>query len=183
MATQGFSNNGTQAGAAWTNPGNAASVNASCATNSLNPPAGTLTLTNYGFTIPAGVIDGIECEVAAAQDSGLAEPDYSLRLQLTKDGAAGVGTVTDTGLNGTPLQTFFVGGATSLFATTWTPAEVNASTFGCIVQYEGDAGNVNDLIVDCVRIKIYYTATGGGSGMAMGIFGSSRKPSMKIRGR
>jgi len=180
MATQGFNNNGTQAGAAWTNPSNAASVNGSVASNNANPPSGTLTLTNYGFTIPAGVIDGIELEITACQNSGLAEPDYSLRTQLTKDGSAGVGSTVDTGMNGTPLGTSTAGGATSLWGTTWTPAEVNASTFGVIAQYQGDVGNTNEFYIDCIRIKIYYTATGGGSAIATGSF-VVRRPAINVR--
>lgn len=178
MATQGYNSPGTQVGAAWANPGNAATVNATNATNNNNPPAGPLALTNYGFTIPAGTIDGIEVESTAAQNSGLPETTYNIGLQLTKTGT-GVGSAVTVGLSGTPLQTNVSGGATSLWGTTWTTAEINASTFGVILEYSGDAGNTNDLIVDCVRIKIYYTATGGGAGVAQGLF--SRRPAINVK--
>lgn len=180
MATQGYNNPGTASSATWSNPNNALTVNGSSASQTSNPPSGTITVTNYGFTIPAGTIDGIEYEITASQNTGgLAEPDYNIRTQLTKTGT-GVGDILDSGLSNLPLQTIVKGGATSLHGTTWTPAEVNASTFGVIAQYNGDAGNVNDILLDCIRIKIYYTATGGGSGVAIGIF-QRRRPAINVR--
>lgn len=176
MATQGFNSPGTATTTTWSNPNNALTVNGSSASNTA-PNTATLRLTNYAFTVPAGVIDGIEAEVTASQNSGLPETDYNLTVSFTKDGSVGAGSSTDLGLSGLPLQTLTVGGASSLHGTTWTVAEVNASTFGVIVAINALAGT-NACIVDCVRIKIYYTATGGGSGV---VFGMVRRPAINVR--
>ncbi len=176
MATQGFNSPGTATTTTWSNPNNALTVNGSSASNTA-PNSATIRLTNYAFTIPAGVIDGIEAEVTASQNSGLPESDYDLTVSFTKDGSASAGSGTDLGLGALPLQTLTVGGATSLHGTTWTPAEINASTFGVIVAINAPSGT-NATVLDCVRIKIYYTATGGGSWIA---YGMVRRPAINVR--
>lgn len=49
------------------------------------------------------------------------------------------------------------GGATDLWGTTWTPAEVNGTTFGAVLSATGTVGNAS---VEHMRISVYYTLPG-----------------------
>lgn len=70
---------------------------------------------------------------------------------------------------GTTEEDFTYGAADDLWGTTWTPAEVNASTFGLGVSVSATAGTAG---VDVVTLSVYYTtATGTRSSQALYVTG------------
>lgn len=119
--------------------------------------------TGYSFSIPGGAtIEGIFVEWLRASGesvSGDSVTDNSVRLIKA-------GTVVGTDLaSGTSwpedipvYQTY--GGPTSLWGTTWTPAQVNASNFGvalaCFLHSAG-SGFVGAAVYH-VRITVHYIA-------------------------
>lgn len=127
-------------------------------------PSEYLKGTNFGFTIPlTATIEGILVEAEKSIDSGggdVATVDYSARL--VKAGSV-VGNdyanATEWSSDDDIYETY--GGATDLWGTTWTPAEINSSGFGFAL-----AGTINsafatvDIRVDHVRITVYYTEAG-----------------------
>jgi len=163
---------------AWTNPGNITTAGTPYATLSLNQNNITNYLqgSNYGFAIPAGAtITGITV-VINRQSSGTTNPlirDNS--VNLVKGGVIQSTNYAATGTNwtnGGSFGTATYGGATDLWGTTWTPADINASNFGVALS----AINTNSFsrtgTVDYIRITVnynnagtlnWYTVSSGGS--------------------
>lgn len=136
----------------WVNPGNITADDAALATVSLSvgQQSDLLAGTVCGFSIPAGAtIDGITIELA-----DLADPGNFGELGLTKDGTTRVGSIT-TPVAGVGWQTY--GSASELWGTTWTVAEINASTFGCVISAKDDTVGISASI-DAARITVNYTA-------------------------
>jgi hypothetical protein len=123
--------------------------------------SGTLTVTGFGFAIPAGTIDGIAVAIERRSTTNNVIDDNSIRL--TKSSSA-VGdnkaTATKWPLNTDAVENY--GGAADLWGTTWSVAEVNDAGFGiAIVADNTDAGATRSAQVDHVTITITYTAAGG----------------------
>lgn len=145
--------------------GTSSAVGADGATDDLND-------TNYGFAIPtSATINGITLEIEAKTNNtgGAAIASY----YLTKDGSATVGTSGITGVGLTTSDAFYTaGGASSLWGTTWTASEINATTFGSIGWYNVvDGSNVS---VDAHRITIDYTEASGSKKKIVGFAGAHR---------
>lgn len=170
MATQGPRAGGTFAGNVggggtvnWTNPGNAAvsdDIYATVVTNS-DETSNLLAITNFGFTIPAGAtIDGIELRVEGKVTGGSGITPFS----VTKNGTVAAVVYADQLWTGTDT-TFTRGGPTNLLGTTWTPAEINATTFGIVIYSYTEAGQpARTASIDFGSITVYYTGGGGGGG-------------------
>jgi uncharacterized repeat protein (TIGR01451 family) len=147
---------GTQA---WTNPGNAVSSNNSYATASVNDNQITnwLECTGYGFSIPAdSTITGITLNVERSANNTLVQ-DYEVRL--IKGGVRGAADRATT-TNYTNADVVEAHGSSSdMWATTWTPAEVNAANFGAAFSAfkNGTAGGARTVSVDHLQIVIDYT--------------------------
>ncbi|QDT46981.1 tRNA(Glu)-specific nuclease WapA precursor [Symmachiella dynata] len=145
---------------AWANLSNATGDTSSTFTvvePNRNDLSHTLRLTNFGFSIPTGAtIDGI---TAVLKTTGSDGPDNeSTSVKITKNGtsSAGTGTIASGSWSGGTLT---VGSDTNQWGTTWTAAEINASTFGLLIQVEGDS-NGDEFNVYTANLKIDYT-TGG----------------------
>ncbi|MBK9338507.1 MAG: PKD domain-containing protein [Lewinellaceae bacterium] len=150
---------------AWTNPGNIVSDNGSSATASRGTD-GTVTTnylqgTNLGFTIPSGAtINGIQVSMnrfASVSSGSDNVQDNIVRLikagTVTGDNKAVAGNwATATG------TVVSYGGASDLWGTTWTPAQINASNFGAALSANitRDNGIVTGS-VDYISITVYYT--------------------------
>ena len=150
----------------WTNPGNAISNNGLYATSAIKGP-GTkaseyLRTTNYGFTIPLNAtITGIAVIIGRFEDNIANGNDVKdLGVNLLKSG-------TITGQNKADLITEWpkttvtaatYGGSSDLWGTTWTPADINLSTFG--VSLNASSDNDRTASVDYIQISITYTAPG-----------------------
>lgn len=155
-----FPSSGTTVGANtdWTNPGNITADDASNATCSLSAlqTSDYLLGSSFGFSLSTGsTVNGIDVTVEATHTGDL----YVANVALTKNGTSPVGTSESLNVDGT--TTF--GGASSLWGTTWTEAEVEDSTFGVMINFAEDLGASGGWQVDYVKVKIHYTEGGGGS--------------------
>jgi hypothetical protein len=181
MASQGPLNPSTEAsiGAGevpWTNLGFLDTPNAPTVDDSTAAQCGILDetdsdglrATNYGFTIPTdATIDGIELVMFHWQGTELGHAAENT-LRLVKAGSM-VGT---NNASGTEIQRdgsgpeeppveITLGSPTDLWGTSWTPAEINASTFGVQFHLFGGGGIEGAIVkVDKMAIKVYYTESG-----------------------
>jgi len=148
---------GTLAGTNWTTPANAASSDDSYAIYN-NTTQDELTLTNFGFSLPASsTIRGFEILIEGNGTDAVAA-NRQFRVGLTKDGAALAGTrKTDITLNQTTDTTLTQGTSTDTWGTTWTQAEVEASTFGVLLSDNDTTGAA--LNIDHVRVRVYYRSS------------------------
>jgi len=165
MATAGPNNPGTIVsdntigGIAWTNPSNAASSNNVYATVSLSDEEHCeyLKATNFGFSIPSGTINGIT--VAIERKRIKETTDFAVRL--VKAGVIGsTDRSTATIYTGSDVSENH-GGVADLWGTTWTPSEINSSTFGVAysaVDTEGSGSST--LSCDVITVTITYTEGG-----------------------
>lgn len=111
---------------------------------------------NFAMGVPAGAtINGILVEIERYYANGRCN-DYD--VVLTKDASARAGSDRSTGaiFTTSPAIVSF-GGATDLWDTTWTAAEVNASTFGVFYKMQATDANA-DGFLDFIRVTVYYTS-------------------------
>ena len=149
---------------AWTNPNRIGADDTSYATCDLGNGASSWRLfaRDLGFAIPAGAtINGIQVEINR-QSSGQMPPLVRDNVvQLTKDGSALVGSnlaVTTTDWPTGSPQTRTYGSSTNLWGDVWTPAEVNATTFGVALQARNANNNRSrTATVDYIRVTVTYT--------------------------
>ncbi len=145
------------AGGTWTNANNAASINGSCALGD-GSSSTSLTLTNWGFSIPAGAT---VLGVTVRSVSSFNDVSTQDRIRLVKAGAQTGSFKTLNGPGSTSIPScgnpiggpsgLTVGGTADLWGATLTPAEVNATNFG--VFYDNDFSNT---AVDGVDITVTY---------------------------
>lgn len=192
MATAGPNSAGAGAtlggaGNAWSNPGNIVSSNnldAFVSNMVITETSEILAATIFSFAIPDGsTIDGITVEVEAA-DTGTSSDAGITLVRLTKNGTSGVGSDLESGTQGlTNTDTYYTwGGVSELWGTTWTVAEVNASTFGVLIQAVGlELDDSGDAFIDHVRITITYTESATEEGLLIG--GSLTRGGVLLRGR
>lgn len=112
-----------------------------------------LKATNFNFTVPLdAIITGITVEVERSATALSAVSDSSVRLVqggvITGDNKAAGGTWPATDAYAT------YGSATDLWGLTLTPADVNASNFGVVVN--ASAALAATLQIDHVRISVSY---------------------------
>jgi hypothetical protein len=153
----------------WTNPERIATTDSSYASWTFDAGnfSNYLIPKTFDLSIPSGAtIDGIEVKFVNRYAS-VGTQIYDGNIYLTKNGNNGVGS--DHRLTGTPEETYWntsptthtFGGASDLWGTTWTPAEINASTFGVLVQAWKTSGSGQIAYVDSVTITVYYTSAPG----------------------
>ena len=144
----------------WINVGNvAASDNVYASFGNLTGGVGSYTdyllVTNFMFSIPAGVIiDGIVVEVERSDPNARTS---DLHVRLIKNSFI---TATDKALAATwPVADAYqpYGTPTDLWVNTWTPADINAANFGvAIAAQRGVGGSTTQGRIDHVRITVYY---------------------------
>lgn len=120
--------------------------------------SGYLTASNFGFSIPAGAtIDGIVVEVEG-YGTGTPYLWYAGLMKTSSSDNYGYGAL-PYGYVTLPTSESYatLGGNARLWGTTWTPSEINASTFGVkVVATSNDATAIN-VYCDHIRITVYYT--------------------------
>jgi hypothetical protein len=169
----------------WVNPGNILADDVSYATVSLSGGQVTRYLygSSYGFSIPAGsVINGISVAIRrqiASSAGARRVRDASVRL--VKAGAV-VGnnyayTTTDWPTSMTQIT---YGGATDLWGTTWTSADINATTFGVALSGVANAGP--NASIDDMQITVYFTPPPTISGFTPSSVCAGATPSVTITG-
>lgn len=150
----------------WTNPDNAKvsdDVYAVASFTARFQQTKYLIATNFGFSIPAGAtINGIkiEREKKTAQNAMVTDVNGG----LVKDGSTVVGSNVYTSAGWSSTEAYdSAGGDTSLFGTTWTADEINASTFGIKMAAWNVYNGANTASIDHIRITVYYTGDTGAS--------------------
>lgn len=151
---------------AWVNPTNVSADDGTEATitaATFDTPdiSQLLVCSNFGFAadIASGAtINGITVEIERRDQAIGAASDN--RVQLAKGTAFAnlVGSnLADTALDWpTAVAVKTYGGSGNLWGTTWTQAEVTASSFAVMLSVQADAANT-DIFVDFVRVTIDYT--------------------------
>jgi hypothetical protein len=115
-----------------------------------------LKATNYGFSIPTNAtVTGVKVEIERVTFGATDVRDHEVKL--VKGGSV-VGDNHASGTNWSLTEAYYgYGGATDLWGTTFTPAEINNSGFGMVLSVENVGGG--GPAVDHIRITVYYTLT------------------------
>lgn len=122
-----------------------------------------LRCTKFGFSVPTDAeITGIEVQIAKWEIVEDAHRDSALYLRTTT-GQKGSNYANTSSLyplrwpGGVEPWTAY-GGATALWGTTWTPAEINSTSFGIDFSTQNVIYDTFSVFVDAVKIKVYYRA-------------------------
>ena len=151
---------------AWSNPDNAKvsdDVYATVGVDFAGETSHYLKATNFGFAIPAGAtINGILVEIETKVHTGTMNAWTNIRI--VKGGT--ISTTTKAG--GSSLTTTDAyysipssGAPTDLWGETWTPTDINASTFGAVASQTNNGAGFRIVSVDHIRITVYYTEVSG----------------------
>jgi hypothetical protein len=141
------------ANADWANPGNVMALDGSKAVSSAT--SDLLAATNFGFALPtdrAVYVMGILVQLV---DTTVSSFTSQWQAQLTKNGTAVIGTAISSGSISLTIgpTTLDVGSQTNLWGTTFTSSEINASTFGVMVNTLGTL----TLEIDAIRLTVFYS--------------------------
>lgn len=154
---------------AWTSPTNVHADDGTRASATTIPAAGASRwLRAYfdfatGDVVPAGAtIDGIELEVDTYSNDTWPVRFNAARLVIGGSiGGTDVPSMPSTnwGASGTLGEAVItLGGATNLWSSTPTAADVRGSTFGVAISVKNDEASKNrNGVVDYMRMRIYYT--------------------------
>jgi len=118
-------------------------------------------VTNFSMGVPAGAtIDSIHVETEAQGDASQSSR-RRLHSMITKNGVdhASTNEPSHTHAQDTDDLREVTGSSNPLWGTTWTVAEVNATTFGVILFKS--ASQAGTILLDHVQIRIAYTEAGG----------------------
>lgn len=149
----------------WNNPGNALTQNDSRADATIDANGEAtqyLKLTDFDFAIPTAsnvVIDGILVEIDRDQNYTGLNRVFDNSIRLVKNSLIS-GDDRSTGAEWPDSDTdtyASYGGQSDLWGLTWTPADINATTFGVAVSAIHDSTNYSRTArVDHVRITVTY---------------------------
>jgi hypothetical protein len=154
----------------WTDPENVYSSNDSYMTASAGEEGGFFTdlqrFTGFGFAVPTGAtINGIVLEVERKAAGTVIDTGISLVKAGTESG-----TDKASGSNWPASDAYATyGGASDLWGTTWSVAEVNASDFGMSISAYVDT--LSTASVDHIRITVHYTEGGGSARQTLTLLG------------
>lgn len=149
---------------AWTNANNVKLCDVAYSTSVIDASTYTnlLGVENFGFAVRSdAVIDGIRMTVtghalSTEQFNDQAIAIYQTIWSDTRD------TKNSGYFNTTYDTTNIYGGSTdkwgwTVYGDAWTPAKINASTFGAYVLYYGTTGYTANI--DCIQLKVFYHYT------------------------
>lgn len=127
-------------------------------------PSSNESVDYYGFdfsSIPSGSqIDGIEISLEAYLTSvGDPPRQFTVTPRYNSRGTNAPSSA-NTGNFGGSDTTLTVGGATSLFGRTWTVGDFTTANFSIRVQEDADFFFNQNLSLDHIQAKIYYTTAG-----------------------
>lgn len=131
-------------------------------------PSQVLIARNFGHALTdVSTIDGIEFSVKRRKTGSFGNTRDNV-IQCTKNATTGVGdNKADTGTNWpTSVASVTYGGASDLWGTTWTEAEIESANFGLRIKAAGSDGNGTNAEVTYVTSTVYYTQTGGGGAVS-----------------
>ena len=153
-------NQGLIPGNQWANPNNIKVQDAVYSTVSCTNPAtrnsDVLRGTNYSFAVtPASsIVTGIKVDVKGFQDVSAATS--TVYIWLTKDSTNTVGMYKNFQL---PAANGFVtlGSSTDVWGSSFIGSDVNASTFGVMIQAIETAGTTTNFSIDFVQVTVYVS--------------------------
>jgi hypothetical protein len=124
-----------------------------------------LQVTNFGFSIPpTAIICGIQADIEKmADDIGIipfvgVAYIRDLSVKIIKNGTA-IDSNAAKAANWSGTEGYSIyGGSTSLWGTTWSVADINASNFGLSfsASINGLVGLMPEVLIDNIRITVYY---------------------------
>ncbi|MDP2598346.1 MAG: hypothetical protein Q8P49_00780 [Candidatus Liptonbacteria bacterium] len=145
----------------WSNPSNVTSSDDQYATTAVLPPSNTpsnyLKATDFGFSIPTeATVAGIVVEVE--RKDGITSSFNDVDINIVKNNVIQSSTNKSTGASWPSTDTYAsFGNSTDLWGQTWTPTDINSSTFGFALSGIGNSGISESAYVDHIRIKVFYT--------------------------
>ncbi len=160
IAGTGSNVSGGGAYIAWTDPDNIATPGSPYAICTLTPWARSdyLQGTNFGFTIPENaVIQGIQVYIRRQGSIALGYGVNDVVVSLIKGGVGGGANKAIAADWAKEMYTATYGGTADLWAKTWTPDDINDSTFGVALSAESNSPWYNlTTSVDTIGITITY---------------------------
>ena len=169
MASQGPNSPGTGADDAtvgdltWSNPSNITTSDGSHANTTAGAAANThyLKATNFGFSVPGGAtIDGIVVEIERSYIEAVDTVAYDNEVKVVKSDGT-IGTTNKAKVGNWPASDTYetYGGVSDLWGESWTAEDINDVDFGTVLS--GYRAGCN-LLVDHIRITVYYTESSSG---------------------
>lgn len=142
----------------WENPSNAKASDNSRATVASGGITHYLKATGFGFAIPSeAMIAAIVVSIEKSQTGECSVTDKAVRL--VKGGVIGTTDRAEKGEVWSNITDLYSNYGGDLWGESWTPADINASTFGAaiaadILQIEGKTMSAR---IDHIKIAVYYT--------------------------
>ena len=113
---------------------------------------------DFGFSIPDGAtIDGINASIERKASGTYMEDSI---VKMVKEGSIVGSNKAKTGVDwGTTEQVVYYGGASDLWGTTWTPANINNNYTGFVISVEVVDEVTRTAYIDHMTLDVYYTAS------------------------
>lgn len=151
-------------GVSWLNTSNITSSNNTYANTQISASTletALLFASNFGFDIPAiATIDGVVCTTECKR--GTEALVSATSAYIYRNGAVGDNKATTYDYWGTTDSNIVYGSPTDLWNLSWTPADVNNSSYGYVINayYIGDPYSAVNVYVDSMQMTVYYTLAG-----------------------
>jgi hypothetical protein len=124
-------------------------------------PTAYLRITGFAFSLPSNsIINGIDVTVWAYNAYSASYPAYFSNVRLYTAGYVG-NTKTSGNIPGPTAAsgvTFDFGSSTDTWGYTWTASQINSQKFGVGVSVTGTATNSASVMLDYVRITVYWSS-------------------------
>ena len=150
-------------GLPWSQPQNAQSSDnsyASVGLSSFGPYSEGLKATGFGFSIPTTAsICGIEVNVERSRSGFIGVHDLEINV-VKNNTVTGFNYASNLDWDTTDLLVTY-GSNSDLWGTTWTPAEINNSSFGAAVSASKGGPFSSSGLVDQITIKVFYDNSTG----------------------
>jgi hypothetical protein len=146
----------------WTNVTEVASSDGSAAfaNNGVSLTSKYLKVTNFGFSLAAGVtVDGIEVEVERRR--GGAEDKKDLAVRIVKGDVISSTDMSSADFWPSSFAYKTYGSSSSLWGETWAYSDINSSTFGFAIAAQS-VGEALNVLIEHIRITAHYSAAGAG---------------------
>ena len=167
MAVTDWKYPGTASGANWLTPDNIKAADTLYASTNVgkNTTSDVILGSNFRFSssdIPSGsTINGIEFVINRYSASANYLIDLTLYLQLSASNVGNNLASATTWPSSVTTTTY--GGATDMCGTSLTQANILDNSFGLQLNvYNSDSSNAHMAYIDYFKIRVYYTAGGGG---------------------
>lgn len=134
---------------------------------------------NFGFAIPeSDIIDGIQVDVELSASAADVIIDGGLILSKTVPAPTGDFKKRDQGTfwPSPDDATVIYGDSTDLWGGSWTPAEINAVTFGVMIFAVQEITGLTDARIDHVQVTVFHHSRHLRNRVARGV----RRPRLRV---